>query len=267
VLHRDLKPGNILLDAQGEPHITDFGLAKRLEGDTQLTLSGAVLGTPSYMSPEAAAGGTKLATTAADIYSLGAILYELLTGKPPFVAETPLATMRQVMDEEPARPSNLNRTTDHDLETICLKCLEKNPARRYGSADALANDLDRWLRQEPILARRSTTRERLLKWTRRHPAHAAGTASLLLVLAAGVAGCSLAFARDGLPVAGEHQQRQFRELEQRPHRAVGRRDDQDGHRQSADGESVLSPVQAVTRNQATGILNFGHWLRNLRGFR
>jgi len=188
VLHRDLKPGNILLDEQGEPHITDFGLAKCIEADTQLTLSGAVLGTPSYISPEVAAGGTKLATTASDLYSLGAILYELLTGKPPFAAETPLATLRQVMEEEPARPSSLNRLADRDLETICLKCLEKNPARRYGSADALANDLERWFRNEPILARRTTTRERLRKWTHRHPVHSVGIATLLLVLTTGILG-------------------------------------------------------------------------------
>ncbi len=195
ILHRDLKPGNILVDAQGEPHVTDFGLAKVLTEanplatlNPQLTLSGAVLGTPSYMAPEQAAGKTHTLTTAADIYSLGAILYEMLAGQPPFKAATPLETLRLVTEQEPARPKSLNAFVDPDLETICLKCLEKDPQHRYGSAQGLAEDLDRWLRYEPILARRSTALERVMKWTQRHPARAATVAAFHLVLLLGAGG-------------------------------------------------------------------------------
>ena len=179
ILHRDLKPGNILLDRAGEPHVSDFGLAKRADSSFDLTLSGAILGTPSYLSPEQAAGQSKRITIAADVYGLGSILYELLTGHPPFAAATPLATLRQVMEDPPKRPSRLRARVDRDLETICLKCLEKDPAHRYAAAGALAEDLERWLRHEPIRARPAPVWEYVLKWARRKPALAA-----LLILAA-----------------------------------------------------------------------------------
>jgi WD40 repeat protein/tRNA A-37 threonylcarbamoyl transferase component Bud32 len=186
ILHRDLKPGNVLLDADGQPHVSDFGLAKRVEGDHGLTQSGAIVGTPSYMAPEQAAARKQL-TTAVDIYSLGAVLYELLTGQPPFRAETPLDTVLQVLEKEPERPRQRNAAVSRDLETVCLKCLDKDPGRRYGSAEALADDLERWLHGEPIQARPTGTWERMLKWARRQPVVAGSVAAVAVALVLGAA--------------------------------------------------------------------------------
>ena len=180
VLHRDLKPSNILLDGDGRPYVSDFGLAKRFDADGGLTQSEAVVGTPSYMAPEQASGGSKRATIAADVYGLGAILYELLSGRPPFQADTRLETLRRVQEQEPSSIRPANRKVGRDLETVCLKCLSKDPRRRYASAEALADDLERWLAGRPVRARRTSAAERAWRWSRRHPASAALVAVVFL---------------------------------------------------------------------------------------
>jgi hypothetical protein len=185
ILHRDLKPANILLDEDDHPFVTDFGLAKVLEADRGLTRSGQVMGTPGYMAPEQAAGDNRALTTAADVYSLGAVLYELLVGRAPFEGDSALETLRRVREEEPRRPRSLNPAVDRDLETICLKCLEKKPARRYGSAEALAEDLERWLRGEPVLARPVGNLEWMIKWVKRRPTVAVALAGCVLLLLGG----------------------------------------------------------------------------------
>jgi WD40 repeat protein/HEAT repeat protein len=194
ILHRDLKPGNVLIDADGTPYVTDFGLAKKVEGDSGLTQSGALVGTPSYMPPEQARG-EKRVTTAADVYSLGAILYESLTGRPPFRASSVLDTVLEVIEKEPEHPQTLNPSADRDLSVIALKCLNKDPGRRYPSAAALADDLDRWAAGEPIQARPVAAWEKGWKWAKRRPAVAALIATCALALAGGVAGLAVSNAR------------------------------------------------------------------------
>ena len=151
ILHRDIKPGNILLDAKGEPHLTDFGLARLVEAESTMTRTLEVLGTPSYMAPEQAVGNNAAISSATDVYGLGAVLYQLLTGQPPFAGGATYETIKLLLDTEPRQPRLLNPKIDRDLSTICLKCLEKDPKRRYSSALALAEDLERWLKHEPIL--------------------------------------------------------------------------------------------------------------------
>ncbi len=189
VLHRDIKPSNILIDQDGTPYLTDFGLAKFAQKDSTLTHTNAIMGTPSYMAPEQARGETKNVTTAADVYGLGAVLYTCLSGQPPFAGGTTFETIRQVLENEPRRPSSLNSVVDRDLDIVCLKCLAKDPSKRYASAEAVAADLARWLGSEPIEARPATTYDRLQKWVRRRPTVAALTAlSILLLLIAGIGG-------------------------------------------------------------------------------
>ena len=185
ILHRDIKPGNILLDRKGEPHLTDFGLARLVESESTITRTVEVLGTPSYMAPEQAAGNNAQLTSATDVYGLGAVLYQLLTAHPPFAGGTTYETIKLLLEAEPRQPRLWNPKVDRDLSTICLKCLEKDPQRRYSSAQALAEDLERWLRHEPIHARRAGVIGRGKKWLQRNPT-AAGIIVLSLALIAAV---------------------------------------------------------------------------------
>ncbi len=185
VLHRDLKPANVLIDESDEPRITDFGLARQMAGDSELTLTGQVIGSPNFMPPEQGAGKQVKLGPASDVYGLGAVLYCLLTARPPFVAETFEATLAQVLNTEPVAPRQLNPGIPRDLETLCLKCLEKDPERRCASAGELADELDRFLKGEPIHARPLGPADKLWRWCRRKPVVAALTgavfASLLTV--------------------------------------------------------------------------------------
>src|SRR5438309_89836 len=195
ILHRDVKPGNILLDAKGEPHLTDFGLARLVETESTVTRTLEVLGTPSYMAPEQAAGNNAQLTSATDVYGLGAVLYQLLTGHPPFAGSTTYETVRMVLETQPRQPRLCNPKVDRDLETICLKCLEKEPAKRYASAEALAEDIERFLRNEPIRSRRSSQLEHVWRWCKRKALVASLIAALTIVVAIGLAGALLELRR------------------------------------------------------------------------
>src|SRR6184192_2357169 len=185
ILHRDIKPGNILLNAKGEPHLTDFGLARLVESESSVTGTLEVLGTPSYMAPEQAVGNNAAISSDTDVYGLGAVLYQLLTGQPPFAGGTTYETIKLLLDTEPRQPRQLNPKIDRDLNTICLKCLEKDPKRRYPSALALAEDLEHWLKHEPIQARHTGVFARGRKWIRRNP-----TSALLVACLVGLAAAS-----------------------------------------------------------------------------
>jgi WD40 repeat protein/predicted Ser/Thr protein kinase len=188
ILHRDLKPSNVLMDAHDQPRVTDFGLARRFEGDSQVTLTGQVLGSPNYIPPEQALGRRGRVSRQSDVYALGAMLYHLLTGRPPFQGETLTDTLQQVLNTEPLAPRLLNPSAPRDLETICLKCLEKEPARRYATAQALADELDRFLNGQPVLARPIGRADKVWRWCRRQPVRAALSGALVLAIGCGLIG-------------------------------------------------------------------------------
>src|SRR6266511_2519715 len=195
ILHRDLKPSNVLIDADDQPRVTDFGLARRLEGDSELTVTSQVLGSPNYMPPEQAVGRRGKVSRRSDVYSIGATLYHVLTGRPPFVGEALTDTLDRVLNTEPVSPRLLNPSLPRDLETICLKCLEKEPDKRYATAQELASDLARFLNSEPVHARPSTRAERVWRWCRRKPALASSLFVILILLLIVIIGSPIAVYR------------------------------------------------------------------------
>ena len=260
VVHRDIKPLNVLLAADGEPRLADFGLAKVGRADQHLSVTGQVLGTPAYMSPEQAAGKTHEIGTATDVYALGAVLYDVLTGQPPFQGDSVAVTLQKVIAEEPRRPRHLNTSIPRDLETICLKCLEKDAAKRYPTAQELADDLLRYLRGQPIAARPTGTLERGYKWVKRNTVVAGAVTAVSLALLVG-AGVSVNFgleARKQAEVAKQKQKEREREEGEKQIAIVARDDLKQSNEQLKQseerykrmfGKALLGPISAKEKGR------------------
>jgi serine/threonine protein kinase len=268
ILHRDLKPANILIDEAGTPYVSDFGLARKVQRDSALTQSGAIVGTPAYMPPEQARA-EKLLTTSVDVYALGAILYELLTGRPPFRAATPLDTLLQVLDQEPLPPAELNPNADPDLSAVALKCLEKQPGRRYESAAALAEELERWLAGEPVRARPISRLRRRLRWVQQHPDTMATLVAVSVILpinftlfmwmgghisTSAALGLSVMFGLSGLSVLYGMPEKLSRRLVVEERRAVPSAPRQTEAEPIAPVQAALPPVSpTVSEPQRSGL--------------
>jgi hypothetical protein len=259
VVHRDLKPANVLLTADGQPKVAYFGLSKRLDQAAAQTGTGTILGTPSYMAPEQAAGKLGQVGPAADVYALGAILYECLTGRPPFRAETPWDTVQQVVSAEPVPPRALQPKVPRDLETVCLKCLGKEPSKRYASAAALAEDLHAFLADRPIQARRSGTAEHAWRWCRRIPPLAGLMAAAAVFLLAALTATSIGYWRVAVARADAEAKRQL--AEQSEEAALRAGDEEARQRRAAvDRLSQLNVANGVRLMDEGDVLGALPWL-------
>ena len=258
IVHRDLKPGNVLIDQDGQPRITDFGLAKRTEADAGMTATGQIVGTPAYMPPEQASGDIEKIGPTADVYSLGAILYYLLTGRPPFQSDSVMETLKQVLERDPVSPRMLNPAVDRDLETICLKCLEKDAAKRYASAADLANDLIRYQEGKPIVARPIGRIGRITRWCRRRPLPAALILTVAVVAIAGVVGIAAQWQR------AEANYQQSQENLKAANEATQRANDNLTTANAAQAKAVRSDkrTQGALKNVLTRLTNDSTYMQN-----